>query len=149
MTVWRVSNYVTLDGGGGLRASNRWHTRGRRIVYCAPNPATALLEVLVHNEIDLEDIPVTYQYLEIAAPDTVSVESLDLSALPTSWRESETTTRRMGDTWLDSGRTALLQVPCVIVPRTWNVLLNPLHPDSASVTIQAVHKQVLDFRLLR
>ncbi|MBI3680362.1 MAG: RES family NAD+ phosphorylase [Acidobacteria bacterium] len=43
MTLWRVTNHVRLDGGGGLRAPGRWHTRGRRIVYCAPDPAAALL----------------------------------------------------------------------------------------------------------
>ncbi len=46
MVVWPISNHLALDGSGGLRASGRWHSRGRRIVYCALNPATALLEAL-------------------------------------------------------------------------------------------------------
>ena len=97
MTVWRVSNHVTLDGGGGLRASHRWHTRGRRIVYCAPNPATSLLEILVHNEVDVQDLPRTYQFLEIDLPDSVSFETLDLNSLPRNWRSNGEITRKRGE----------------------------------------------------
>ena len=63
MTLWRISEHAALDGGGGLSFSARWHTAGRRIVYCAPNPATALLEVLVHTEIRIENVPVSFRYL--------------------------------------------------------------------------------------
>ncbi len=55
MTLWRVSNYQTLDVVGGLYVSGRWHTKGHTVVYCTLNPSTALLETLVHIEIDSED----------------------------------------------------------------------------------------------
>ena len=111
MILWRISSHVSLDGSGGLRAPGRWHTRGHRIVYCAPNPATALLEVLVHAEIDFEDIPVSFRYLEIEVPDSIPFETVDVGALPGNWRSSPEATRRTGDEWLKSGRTALLRVP--------------------------------------
>jgi len=149
VTVWRVSNHVTLDGGGGLRASHRWHTRGRRIVYSAPNPATSLLEILVHNEVDVQDLPRKYQFLEIDIPDSVSVETLDLSSLPPNWKSNDEVTRQSGDAWLESMRTALLRVPCVIVPETWNILMNPRHRDSSLASIRQVHQHVLDPRLLK
>ena len=57
MTLWRVSNYRLIDGQGGLVASGRWHTKGRRVVYSAQSAALALLEMLVHMEIDVEDQP--------------------------------------------------------------------------------------------
>jgi len=115
MTLWRVSNHTSLDGTGGLRASGRWHNRGKRIVYCATNPATALLEILVHAEIDIQDIPVTIRYLEIEAPDSIAIESLDISA-GAGWQPEKS--RRGGDEWLISKRSALLLVPSVIVPAT-------------------------------
>jgi RES domain-containing protein len=118
-------------------------------VYCAPNPATALLEVLVHAEIDVEDIPVTFRYLEIEAPDSVLVETIDSNALGVAWQVDLETTRRAGDDWLRSGRTALLRVPSVIVPKTCNILINPEHPESAQIRIVRVHAQGIDGRLLR
>ena len=117
--------------------SARWHTAGRRIVYCAPNPATALLEVLVHAEIRIENVPVNLRYLEIEAPDLLAIEEVDVHALGQSWRTDPVATRRAGDEWLQSGRTALLRVPSVIVPATWNLLINPRHPESGQIRIIA------------
>ena len=57
MRLWRISNHASLTGEGGLYASGRWHTRGQRVVYLADHPASALLEVMVHLEIDAEDLP--------------------------------------------------------------------------------------------
>ena len=68
MTLWRISGHRRLDGAGGLLAAGRWHTQGSRIVYCSPNPATALVEVLVHLEVEVSDLPDRLQYLEIEAP---------------------------------------------------------------------------------
>lgn len=149
MTVWRVSNHATLDGGGGLRASHRWHTRGRRIVYCAPNPATSLLEILVHNEVDVQDLPRTYQFLEIDVPDSVPFETIDLNSLPPNWKINGEVTRQPGDAWLESMRSAFLLVPCVIVPETWNILMNPRHRDCSLASIRRVHQQLLDPQLLK
>jgi RES domain-containing protein len=139
---------VSLDGSGGLRAPGRWHTRGHRIVYCATNPATALLEVLVHAEIDIEDIPVSLRYLEIDAPDSISTETVDVEALPGNWRSNQETTRRTGDEWLRSGRTALLRVPSVIVPMTWNIVINPQYPESTQVRVIHTYEHGIDPRLL-
>jgi RES domain-containing protein len=118
-------------------------------VYCAPNPATALIEVLVHTEIDIGDVPVNLRYLEIDAPDALAVEDLDTSALAQSWRTDLLATRGAGDQWLQSSRTALLRVPSAIVPATWNVLMNPRHPDSVQVRVVRTHSHGLDPRLLR
>jgi RES domain-containing protein len=149
LLLWRISNHISLDGGGGLRASHRWHTRGRPIVYCAPNPATALLEVLVHAEIDVEDLPTRYRFLKIEAPDGISIDRVNVAELPAGWQDDSSVTRRIGDAWLQSRRTTLLEVPSVLVPETFNVLLNPVHTDAARVRIVEVLEHVLDPRLLR
>ena len=148
MILWRISNHVSLDGNGGLKAPGRWHTRGQRIVYCAPNPATALLEILVHAEIDPEDIPVSYRYLEVEVPDAIAIETLDVDSLPKHWRSDPQTSRKAGDDWLRSGKTPLLRVPSVIVPMTWNVLINPGHPDSQKIRIVRAYEHGIDPRLL-
>jgi RES domain-containing protein len=145
--LWRISNHLNLDGSGGLRAPGRWHTRGHRIAYCAPNPATALLEILVHAEIDVDDIPVAFRYLEIEAPDSIPAETLDADLLPRNWRSNLQATRHAGDEWLNSGRTALLHAPSVIVPMTWNVLVNPRHPASRQMRVVRTHEHRIDPRL--
>ena len=102
-------------------------------MYCSPNPATALLEILVHTKIDMEDLPANFRYLEIEAPDALAIDDVDMSALGRTWHTDLDASRRAGDEWLRSGRTALLRVPSVIVPATWNILINPQHPESAQI----------------
>src|SRR5580658_4058284 len=122
MILWRISNYETLDGVGGLLVSARWHTKGHPVVYCALNPATALLETLVHIEIDSEDRPERFHVLRIEGLDWLSMEKADVDSLPLNWAEDIGATQAIGDNWLAQGRSLLFQVPSVIVPETWNVL---------------------------
>ena len=117
------------------------------MVYCAPDPATALLEILVHTEVDLTDLPTTFRYLEIDVPDETISETIDTAVLGPSWLASQEVTQRAGDEWLRSGRTALLRVPSVIVPATWNALINPQHPDSTGIRIARIHRHPIDSRL--
>lgn len=147
MILWRISNHVTLDGRGGLRASARWHSRGQRIVYASPNPATALLEILVHAEIDVRDLPVSLRFLEIEASDRLASETIPTTSLPAGWPSRPDITRPIGDDWLASRRSALLLVPSVIVPETYNVLFNPEHPPAEDLTLRKVHRHPLDQRL--
>ena len=149
MTLWRISDHPELNGAGGLYRGARWHSLGRRVVYCAPNPATALVEVLVHIESDPDELPDPLQYLEIDAPDAVSTETVDLDSLGSDWEQNQAATRRAGDQWLEARKTALLQVPSVIVPATWNILVNPEHVESAQFNIVRVHSQRIDPRLVR
>lgn len=149
MILWRVSNYASLDGVGGLYSSGRWHTKGHPVVYCTWSPSTALLETLVHMEIDSEDRPERIQVLKIEGPDTLSIERLHLNELPSGWFADWPITQEIGDAWLASRRSLLLEVPCVLAPETWNVLVNSKHPDIDQLTIRNVFEHPLDPRLFR
>jgi RES domain-containing protein len=145
--LWRVSNYQALDGVGGLYVSGRWHTRGHPVVYCTLNPATALLETLVHMEIDSEDRPAHFQVLRIEGPDTLSIEELEYNALPSNWAEDMASTQHLGDRWLSERRSLLWKVPSVLVPETWNVLINPQHAEADLLKITATYEHPFDARL--
>ncbi len=148
MILWRISNHASLDGVGGLLVSGRWHLRGRPIVYLTLHPATALLEALVHMEIDAEDLPAHIQVLKVEASDAAAREVLDLKSLPSDWAEQPAITQQIGSRWL-RGRTALLlEVPSVLVPEANNVLANPLHPDAGSIRVLKQYAWPLDRRLL-
>lgn len=148
MILWRISNHVSLAGDGGMRASGRWHTRGHRVVYCSESPAAALLEILVHFEIDVRDLPKRYRLLKLHAPDDLVVESVSAADLPTDWLERTDLTRAAGDRWLQAGRSPLLRVPSAVVPETFNVLLNPGHAHAGQIGVARVSEHVIDPRLL-
>ncbi len=148
MRLWRISNHASLSGDGGLYASGRWHLRGRRVVYLADHPASALVEVMVHLEIDPEDLPIHYQLLGIEVPDDVAVTALAESELPDGWRQQIAVTRARGDEWLRAGATALLRLPSAIVPESANYLLNPAHADAARISIASALRAPFDPRLM-
>ena len=150
MVLWRISNHATLDGLGGLKASGRWHTRGHRIVYLSASPASALLEILVHLEIDRDDLPRFYKLHEIDVPDSLPLERAEeLENLPPHWRNRIDLTQGIGDLWLRRKSSCLLAVPSALTPHTSNFLLNPQHKDSMKISIVSESREPLDQRLLK
>jgi RES domain-containing protein len=115
----------------------------------AEHPALALLETLVHLDIDPDELPSHYQLLTVEAPDAVAVEELSEAELGriADWRRAPEETRTLTRAWFDERRTALLRVPSAIVPAAFNYLLNPLHPDAARVSVVARQTAEFDARV--
>ncbi len=63
----------TLTGG-------RWNSPGRPVIYAAETFAGALLEVLVHA--NLGRVPRTHALIEIAIPESVSIEMAYPDGIP-------------------------------------------------------------------
>jgi len=118
------------------------------VVYLADHPASALIEVMAHLEIDAEDLPTHYQLLGVELPDSAAITALGENELPADWREQLLLTRARGDGWLHLGATLLLRVPSAIVPEAANYLLNPAHPDAARITIASAIRAAFDPRLM-
>lgn len=118
-------------------------------MYCSEDPSTALLETLVHLEIDSEDRPKSFQVLKVESAGEVSVEEIDVKKLGSDWRGRLAWTRGAGDEWLQSARNLLLQAPSVLVPERHNYLINPAHPEMRKLRISARYRHSLDQRLLR
>ena len=144
--LWRISGFNSLSGEGGLKYSARWHTAGHRVVYLAESPAGALIEHLVHLELNEKSWPAFYDLMQISAPDGMEVETLSLPA-GDDWKRLTSVTRGLGDEWLRSKRTALARVPSAIMPTTWNFLLNPDHSEAAKIRIVDIARAEYDPRL--
>jgi RES domain-containing protein len=119
------------------------------VVYLSESPALALLEVLVHFELQSGDVPDSYQLLEVACDARSGLSRLAESALPGDWRRREEVTRAVGDEWLATQKGVLLRVPSAIVPASYNYLFNPRHPLAGEASIEAVIRHPYDRRLLR
>jgi RES domain-containing protein len=147
MRLWRISDHADLSGEGGLLASGRWHTRGNPVVYLADHPASALVEVLVHLEVDSEDVPQSYQLMAVDLPDDVAFRAIEPHQFAANWHNQLELTRELGDRWLRENQTALLRVPSAIVPFAMNWLLNGGHADAAKARIAEVIRAPFDRRL--
>lgn len=146
--LWRISNHQSLTGEGGLRYAARWHDAGRRIVYLAESPAGAMVEVLVHLELEEEELPRSYILLRVKVPENLATEQISVPS-GEAWKADHDLSRQLGDAWLVSRTTALAQVPSAILPNTTNFLLNPLHAEAERIQIIESTRAEFDPRLLK
>jgi RES domain-containing protein len=151
ITSWRIvkKKHVAraFDGEGARVNGGRWNSAGVPAIYTAGSIALAILEMLVHGVAPLvanySVIPVTF--------DSALLQNVDVSALPAGWNKypAPAVTIGIGDEWLRSRRSVVLRVPSAVVASESDYLLNPRHPDFASVVVGDPGDLPLDPRLAR
>jgi RES domain-containing protein len=152
MVFWRISNFSSLQGIGAEFESGRWHTvtAGKRIVYLAEHPAVALIENIVNLRGDPRFFQRHFQLLKVvttgAAVPVVKLTPKQLAAINP---EDAATTQSLGDRWLAARTSALLRVPSIPSPESWNYLLNPLHPAAVRIKVDWARRITYDKRIFR
>ena len=141
MILWRVSEFVELDGEGGKLFKGRWHRAGRPVVYTAEHSALALLEILAQWQRRVTPPP--FQLLEIDAPDDLGVTPFNERVPPAS----QDVSRSWGEAWLVTGATAIARVPSSLAPHANNYLINPNHCDAARIKVVRHARYQWDSRL--
>jgi RES domain-containing protein len=148
---WRISKkrYAknAFDGEGAYRYGGRWNSRGVRVVYLSSSPALAALEVLVNADAQLLlAVPYVAIAVEFDEPLVTRPERL-----PKNWRDDPPpkSAARIGDDWVMSAVSLLLEVPSAVIPFERNYLLNPAHPAMGSLHIGKPQAFSFDPRLLR
>ena len=102
--------YTDLSGQGAANTGGRWNSKGKPVAYSASCSALAVVEYLAH----LGSLPLGLMMMLIEVPDTLPIERVAfVPADPAAFI-------RIGDDWLDSNSTAVLEVPSVLVPRQTN-----------------------------
>jgi RES domain-containing protein len=149
---WRISKkrYAknAFDGEGAYRYGGRWNSPGVRVVYLSSSPALAALEVLV-NAADAQLLQ-TIPYVAIAVEFDESLVTRP-ERLPKNWKDDPPpkSATRIGDAWVMSAASLLLEVPSAVIPFENNYLLNPAHPAMGSLDIGKPQAFGFDPRLLR
>ena len=142
------STYPAYDGEGARRAGGRWNSKGIRVPYMSENRSLAVLEVLVHLSAVFPD---KYFLGSADVPDNMPVERIVDEDLPEAWPTlipaEQVATRRIGDAWVESQRSAILSVPSVIVGER-NYVLNPAHPEFARIAFAEPEPFRFDLRLI-
>ncbi len=153
VTVWRIATDTPayeaddLSGAGAKTSGGRWNKPGVPVVYASETRALACLETIVH--LGGGGLPLNRYLVAVAVPKAVwsNAERYDPSV---GW-DAEPAARvsiAAGTDWLQSGRSALLLVPSVVVPEELNILINPCHPACASIKAAKVRKWLYDPRLM-
>lgn len=127
LIAWRLDQAIhasTWDSGeGAYRVGGRWNSAGVRAVYCALDPATAILEVAVHKGFwVLDTVPHVMTAavisdiaaVHIVTPDRVPNPNWLRPGIPSAGQQV------FGDDLLR--RHAFVVVPSVVSTHSWNLL---------------------------
>ena len=151
ITAWRITSAefadTAFDGKGAKLYGGRWNSVGTSVVYTSSSAALAALELLVR--IKKRERLRGYVIFACTFEDAL-MESVSRASLPAGWRghPGPTALLAIGDTWVREARSAVLQIPSVIIETESNYLLNPDHPDFPKIAIAEPIPFALDVRLL-
>lgn len=154
LTLWRIGtdtpDYTADDlfGAGAKSTGGRWNRKGNAVLYTSTSIALACLETVVH--LGASSLPFNRYLVKFDVPLATwnARKRIDPTKL-VGWdaQPAGAVSLDAGDEWSASLTSALLLVPSVIVPEEQNVLINPLHPDAASVKATKIRKFTYDGRL--
>ena len=146
MRFYRIadSRHSPESGEGARLHGGRWNSPGRAVIYACETMTGAMLEKLVHTSgrMPKHQVCVTYE-----APDSLEPESIEPKSVPGWEKPDMIASRKAGDGWLDSAKTAVLRVPSVVFDVERNVLINPAHTDFKKVRVVSIAPVRWDDRL--
>ncbi|WP_290651496.1 RES family NAD+ phosphorylase [Aquisalimonas sp.] len=140
MRLYRISRRPHAEdrtGEGARLVGGRWNHKGLPALYFAEHPALCALELMVHNRIDREVAPTEFVLVAAEVPDD-SVHRID---------QMVDDPADVGSRWLESGESLILDVPSVLLPHSRNMVINPVHPRMAEVSIEILAAVPFDNRL--
>ena len=152
VVAWRIfqaKHEASAFAGEGARLfGGRWNNKDAVVVYAAGSASLAVLELLVH--LSSHQILELYRLCDVAF-DGKLVEAISSSDLPSNWRSDPAPLelKQLGDAWIRNRSSAVLRVPSAIVDTEANYLLNPAHPEFASIEIGSPKSFQFDARLLK
>ncbi|MEK7859977.1 MAG: RES family NAD+ phosphorylase [Chloroflexota bacterium] len=152
ITAWRIVKARhaanAFDGEGARIEGGRWNSPGRPGVYTSQSAALSALELLVH--LGRGSILSAYVLIPCSFEDAL-VSRLDRARLPKTWRSypAPPELQMIGDEWLRSGTSAVLDVPSAVIETDSNYLLNPQHCDFAAIRRAGARPFEFELRLLK
>lgn len=149
--MWRIAQRkYALDRlcAGSALYGGRWNPVGMPALYCGASIAICALEKFVH--VGQAALP-PLVLVSVDLPADCDIFTPKASDLPPGWDELPTSasSQALGRTWLERGEALAMRVPSVILPEENNMIINPLHPDYAQVTLTVVRPFVFDQRMYK
>nr|WP_210337747.1 RES family NAD+ phosphorylase [Ensifer sp. ENS02] len=130
--------YPIFDATGSTIAPGRWNTPGTPVIYTSEHYSTAVLEKLVHGS---GRLPPNQHYVQVTIPRGLTYEVFSTAAVPGWDSMPAVASKAFGEAWCLQKRSAVLIVPSVVARLDQNIIINPAHPDFASITV-SLHQPV-------
>lgn len=120
MKIYRMHRGVRAasDYTGAMLAGGRWNPIGTPMLYTSQHLSLACIELLVH--LDKTQLPLDYVWSKTELPE--APEFLQLRDI-----RHVASCQAAGASWVRAVEQLAVQVPSVVIPEEFNVLLNPHH----------------------
>ena len=105
--------------------------------------------MLVH--LGVKASPKSYVAIPADIPEGLLIDRVDKNNLPSNWRDDPPpfTLTNVGKQWINSGGSAVIQIPSAVIDEECNYLLNPNHRDFTQLIIGAARTFQFDLRLFK
>lgn len=151
LTVWRpVEEQYSgsaFSGEGARQHGGRFNSPGIPVVYTAGSLPLALVETMTG--LERYDQLRRYMFFRVGIPQG-QLSKLEAEDLPDGWDRHPPSSRsqRIGDRWVSREDSAVLRVPSVAAPYSYNYLLNPLHEAFDDIELGQAEPFPVDERLI-
>lgn len=151
LTVWRLTKEQysgsAFSGEGARQHGGRFNSLGIPVVYTAGSLPLALVETMTG--LERYDQLRRYVFFRVGIPEE-QLSKLEEEDLPDGWDQHPppSQSQRVGDRWVSREESAVLRVPSVAVPYSYNYLLNPLHEAFDDIEIGQAEPFPVDERLI-
>lgn len=147
MKVFRIalSKWANLTASG---KPARWNPMGTFMIYTSSSLALACLENLVHRS--GEGLAENFSAMTIDIQDSFSLTEITEDQLPSNWTNLNQYgfTQKLGKAWVENQTSLVLKVPSALVGLECNYLINPMHPEFISVTLEKTTPFKFDSRFM-
>lgn len=154
LTGWRIAApefaqtpEEMLSGEGARLYGGRWNSPGQPAVYLGDSLALAGMELLVR--LVNGDVLKTYKKMPVYIPSSEDlVMHIHASELSPGWGTAPPIQpRAIGNAWLQSHQSLVLQIPSAVIAGESNFIINPLHEDFDRLSTGPISNFRFDSRL--
>ncbi len=152
--VWRIAADTPeygaddLTGKGAEKTGGRWNRKGAPLVYCASSISLACLETLVHLA-GADPLPLNRYLVRIpVSPAAWRKRTIFDPTVNVGWDAEPPglVSFDWGTSWAKSSSSLLAEVPSVIVPEEFNILINAGHAQATRLRASKLRRWTYDSR---
>ena len=147
MIVFRIVHKTFSQSLVGAGQPGRWNKSGQKVIYAAESIALAFLESMIRRQGVGFNEDFKIMFLEI--PKDLSISTIDPASLSPGWDEirNHSVSQELSLSWYASLQAPVLKVPSVVLPHSFNFIINTEHKDFNKIKIIDLTPLVPDPRI--
>ncbi|MEY3577436.1 MAG: hypothetical protein RL394_1019 [Bacteroidota bacterium] len=147
MIVFRIVHKAFSQSLVGSGHPGRWNKSGKKVIYAAESIALAFLESMIRRQGVGFNEDFKIMFLEI--PQDLSITTIEPASLSPGWDDirNHSVSQEHSSSWYASLETPVLKVPSVVLPHSFNFVINTEHKDFKKIKIIDLTPLVPDPRI--